>query len=182
MPDKEIAIGEFAALLDTDTLPLALPVALGSNVTFIVAVWLGASVVPAVTPVALNPVPEGATLEMVTLEFPLFINVTLKVLLLPVGTLPKLKLVGLVASDPVAANPDPLNEIANGELELLLTRETDPLTLEVEVGEKATLKVVLPPAAIATGIARPLMLKPAPDTFAWEIVTLAVPVFFRLIV
>ena len=110
MPDKEIAVGEFAALLDTDTLPLALPAAFGSNVTFSVAVWLGASVVPAVTPVALNPVPDGATLEIVTLEFPLFINVTLKVLLLPIGTLPKLKLPGLVPSDRAAANPDPLNE------------------------------------------------------------------------
>ena len=52
----------------------------------------------------------------------------------------------------------------------------------MDVGENATLKVVLPPAAIVFGTARPLMLKPVPDTFAWEIVTLVVPLFFRLIV
>ena len=79
-------------------------------------------------------------------------------------------------------NPLPVNEIASGELGPLLTRETDPLTFEVEVGENVTLKVALPPAAIVVGTARPLMPKPVPDTFAWEIVTPAVPLFFRLIV
>ena len=75
-----------------------------------------------------------------------------------------------------------VNEMASGELGPLLTRETEPLTLEVDVGENAMLKVVLPPAAIVAGTVSPLMLKPLPDTFAWEIVTLAVPLFFRLIV
>lgn len=181
VPDKETVAGEFVALLDTDTLPFALPAVVGSNVTFSVAVWLGASVVPAVIPVALNPVPDGATLEIVTLEFPLLVSVTLKVLPLPIGTLPKLKLVGLAPSNCVDASPVPVNEIANGELGPLLTRETEPLTLEVDCGENATFNVVLPPATMVAGTAKPLMLKPVPDALAWEIVTLAVPVFFRLI-
>ena len=83
------------ASLDTDILPLALPAVVGSKVTFSVAVWLGASVVPAATPVAPNPVPLGVTLAIVTFEFPLLVNVTLRLLLLPSCTLPKLKLVGL---------------------------------------------------------------------------------------
>jgi hypothetical protein len=124
----------------------------------------------------------GVTPAIVTFEFPLLVNVTLKVLLLPLCTLPKLKLVGLTPNNCVEANPVPVNEMANGELGPLLTRDTDPLTLEVDVGENATLRVVLPPAAIVAGTARPLMLKPVPDTFACEIVTLAVPLFFRLIV
>ena len=170
------------ALLDTDTLPLALPAVVGSNVTFSVAVWLGASTVPAFTPVAPNPVPVGVTLPIVTFEFPLLVNVTLKVLLLPSCTLPKLKLVGPTPSNCVEPSPVPLNEMASGELGPLLTRETEPLTLEVDVGENATLRVVLPPAAIVAGTVSPLMLNPVPDTFAWEIATLAVPLFFRLIV
>jgi hypothetical protein len=182
VPDKETVAGEFVALLDTDTLPLTLPAAVGSNVTFSVAVWLGASVVPGLTPVVLNAAPVGVTFAIVTFEFPLLVNVTLKVLPLAIGTLPKLKLVGLTPSNWVEASPVPVKEIATGELGPLLTRETDPLTLEVEVGENATLKVALPPAAIVAGTERPLMLKPVPETFACEMVTLAVPLFFRLIV
>ena len=181
VPDKATTAGEFVALLDTDTLPLALPAVVGANVTSSVAVWLGVSVVPAFTPLALNPVPEGVTLEIVTLEFPLLVKVTLNVLLLPSFTFPKLKLVALAPSNWVAASPVPLNEMASGELGPLFTRETDPLTLAVEVGANATLKVVLAPAAIVVGVAR-LILKPAPDTLAAEIVTLAVPLFFRVMV
>ena len=95
------------ASLDTDTLPLALPAVVGSKVTFSVAVWLGASTVPAFTPVAPNPVPVGVTLAIVTFEFPLLVNVTLKVLLLPSCTLPKLKLVGLTPSNCVEPSPVP---------------------------------------------------------------------------
>jgi len=46
----------------------------------------------------LNPVPEGATLAIVTFEFPLLVKVTFNVLLLPSFTFPKLKLVGLAPS------------------------------------------------------------------------------------
>jgi len=182
VPDRETVAGEFVALLDIDTLPLALPAVVGLNVTFSAAVWLGASTVPGLTPVVLNPAPVGVTFAIVTFEFPLLVNVTLKVLPLAIGTLPKLKLVGLTPSNWVEASPLPLKEMASGELGPLLTKETDPLTLELEVGENATLNVVLPPAAIVVGTARPLMPNPVPDTFACEIVTLAVPLFFRLIV
>src|SRR5215831_2432480 len=171
VPAKEIVAGEFVALLDIDTLPLALPAVVGSNVTFSVAVWLGASTVPGLTPVVLNPAPVGVTFAIVTFEFPLLVNVTLKVLLLPSCTLPKLKLVGLTPSNWVEASPLPLKEMASGEVGPLLTRETDPLTLEVDAGENATLKVALPPAAMVAGPERPLRLKPVPDTFACEIVT-----------
>ncbi|MGB8535946.1 MAG: hypothetical protein WCD57_06000, partial [Acidobacteriaceae bacterium] len=147
-----------------------------------VAVWLGVSVVPPVTPLALNPVPVVVTLAIVTFEFPLFVKVALKVLLLPSFTFPKLKLVGLAPSKSVAAPPVPLNGIVSGELGPLLTRDTDPLTLPVLVGANAALKVVLAPAASVAGIERPLIVKPVPVTFACEIVMLAVPLFFRLMV
>jgi len=43
-----------------------------------------------------KPAPGGVTLEIVTLEFPLLVNVTCDEPVLPTLTLPKLKLVGLV--------------------------------------------------------------------------------------
>jgi hypothetical protein len=53
LPLSGIVTGELLALLATDTLPLALPAAVGANVTFTVAVWPGVSVVFALTPLAL---------------------------------------------------------------------------------------------------------------------------------
>jgi hypothetical protein len=88
-------VGEFVALLATDTLPVTLPAAVGANVTFSVADWLGDKIVPGVMPLALNPVPVGVTLEIVTFEFPLFVSVALKELVFPTFTFPKLRLVGL---------------------------------------------------------------------------------------
>jgi len=54
---------------------------------------LGVKVVPEVTPLALKPAPETVTLETVTLEFPVFVKVTLEEPLPPTFTLPKFRLV-----------------------------------------------------------------------------------------
>jgi hypothetical protein len=69
--------GEFVALLATETLPVALPAADGSNVAVKVAVCPGVRIVPEETPEALKPAPETVTLEIVTLEFPALVSVTL---------------------------------------------------------------------------------------------------------
>jgi hypothetical protein len=58
---------------------------------------LGVNVIPA-TPVALNPAPDAVADEMVTLEFPVFVRVTVSELLLPSFTLLKLRLVALAVS------------------------------------------------------------------------------------
>jgi len=143
---------------------------------------LGVRVVPEVIPLALNPVPETVTLETVTLEFPVFVKVTLEEPLTPTFTLPKLRLVGFAPSSRVGATPVPLRAIASGEPGALLTIETEPVALPAVVGAKAALNVVLPPAAIVAGTVRPVMVKPAPDTVAWEIVTLALPALDNLMV
>jgi len=57
---------------------------------------------PAGTPLALKPAPETLTFETVTLELPGLVMVTVRGLLLPVFTPPKLKLDG-VALRPEAA-------------------------------------------------------------------------------
>lgn len=95
VPVREIVLGEFVALLVTVTLPVALPVAAGANVTFKVAVWPGVRICPEDTPAAVNPGPEMLTPETVTDEFPPLVNVTGRMVLLPRLTLEKLKLAWL---------------------------------------------------------------------------------------
>ncbi len=120
----------------------------------------------ALTPLALKPAPVTVTPEMVTLEFPLLVSVTGNPLLAPTFTLPKLRLVGFAPSRKVAATPVPLSGIVRGEPGASLTKEIEPVTLPAVAGAKAALNVVLPPAAIETGIVRPEMVKPAPDAVA----------------
>ncbi len=121
---------------------------------------------PALTPLALNPVPEGVTAETVTLEFPVLVTVIGKELVLPRFTLPKLRVVGLALRRKVAAIPVPLKGIANGEFVALLTRERAPVTDPAEAGVNTALKAVLLPTARVVGMARPDMLKPAPEAVA----------------
>jgi hypothetical protein len=87
-----------AALLATVMLPLAPIAVAGVNVTFIAEVCPGVRICPVETPLAENPDPEMLTLETDTLEFPASVKVTAKVLLPPIVTLAKLRLVALAAS------------------------------------------------------------------------------------
>ncbi len=136
----------------------------------------------ALTPLALKPAPVTVTPEMVTLEFPLLVSVTGNALLPPTLTLPKLRLVGLAPSRKVGTTPVPLRAMARGEPGALLTSDTEPVTLPAAVGVNPALNVALAPAAIVCGTLRPVMLKPVPVTVACEIVALAVPVLFKVIV
>jgi len=101
---------------------------------------------------------------------------------LPTFTFPKLKLFVLRESRNVAATPVPLSEIVSGEPGALLVSKTDPVTLPEAVGVKTALNVELFPALIVNGVVMPLRLNPAPETWACEMVTMAVPVFVKLIV
>jgi hypothetical protein len=180
LPLREIVAGELLALLATETLPLALPEAVGAKVTLSVAVCPGVSVVFALTPLALYPVPLVLTPEIVTFEFPVFVRATFCVPPLPALTLPKLRLVGFAPISFVTATPAPPKEIPSGELGALLVREIEPLELAAAVGEKTALKVLVFPAGIVNGVVKPLRLKPVPVTVAWEIVTLAPPGFDKV--
>src|SRR5260370_38969547 len=76
----------------------------------------------------------------------------------------------------------PLGVIASGLLGALPQRESEPVTFPADVGANTALNVALWPAAMLIGNARPEMLKPAPVTFALEIVTLTVSPFCNVIV
>jgi hypothetical protein len=180
VPLREIVSGEFGALLTSVTDPVTLPAALGPNTALNVALLPAPIVTGAVIPVVLNPAPETATEEIVTVALPPFVSVTVCELLVPVVTLPNAALLGV--ADNCGCVPVPLKVIVAGEFGALLTIEMLPLALPADVGANLALKVVLSPAPNVTGVAIPVVLKPAPVTATAEIVTVAVPPFVRVIV
>jgi len=118
----------------------------------------------------------------VTFEFPVLVSVTFIELLLPIITLPKVRLVGLALRRNVAATPVPLTGIERGDPEALFVSETDPFTRPAVVGANTMLNDELFPARMDVGRVRPLMLTPAPAALAAEIVSVAVPLFVTVIV
>lgn len=106
------------ALLVTEALPLALPVADGANCAVKVVFCPAASVSGTVKPVMLKPVPEALAAEIVTLAVPELLNVKVCVPLLPTRIFPKLKLEGLAVSVP--CTPAPLRAIVAGDPAALL--------------------------------------------------------------
>jgi hypothetical protein len=180
VPDTAI-VGAEVALLATVIVPLGLPATAGAKSTLSVADWPGARTRPELTPLVVNAALVELTPEIVMFEFPLSVRVTLKDLLLPALTLPKLKLVGFAPSTCVAARPVPLRAIAVGEPRAFVLSEMPPETLPEEVGAKTTLNVALLPAEIVCG-EKPGMVNPAPVTPPCEIVRLALPAFFSVTV
>jgi hypothetical protein len=130
----------------------------------------------------LNPAPVTSTLEIVTFAFPLFVRIALSELLLPTTTLPKSRLFVLEVRSAVAAVVLPLVAITSGEFGALLVKEIDPVTFPTELGVNITLKIAFLPAAMLIGSVRPEVAKPAPVTFALEIVTLELPPFCNVMV
>lgn len=102
VPVRETVAGELVALLVTVTVPARLPVADGVKVTSSVALSPGVKICPVETPLAVYPAPEIPTLEMVTLELPVLVNVTPRMLLLPRLTFAKLRVFVLALSSNVA--------------------------------------------------------------------------------
>ena len=99
----------------------------------------------------------------------------------PVVTLPKLRLVGLMLRVNVAAIAVPLSPTEVGEVGALLTIEMLPDAGTTDVGRKATVIVVCCPAFTFKGSENPLTLnEPEPDAFTWVMLNVAVPVFVMI--
>jgi hypothetical protein len=113
----------------------------------------------------------------VTSEFPAFVKLTLKTLLFPTATFPKLKLVVLAVRSAVAAIPVPPKETVLGELERLLVTETLPDSAPAFFGEKTTLNVDCLPAAIVRGSEMPVIVTPAAVVLAFVTVRPDPPLF-----
>ena len=112
-------------------------------------------------PLRVKPVPLTPTCEIVTLEPPVFVTVSERDCLLPIVTLPKLRLVGFDPSAP-AATPAPDNgtvRVGVGAFEVIVTL---PVALAAVCGANVTLKLALCPAASVIGAVIPLNANPVP--------------------
>lgn len=98
MPLRVIVEGELDAVLVTVTLPERLPAVAGSNVTVKEVDAPAASVSGSERPAAVNPVPVSAIWEIETLVLPVFVSVTVFVVLVPVAMFPKLSDDGVTES------------------------------------------------------------------------------------
>lgn len=154
--------------------------AVGEKTALKVARFPAAIVSGVVKPLSVKPVPVTLAWEIVTLALPPFVRVKVCELLVPMTTLPKLALAGVTAN--CAWMPAPLKAMVVGELLALFATETLPVTLPAADGEKVTLRGALCPAARVNGVVIPLAAKPLPVTLIWEILKLAVPAFFRVMV
>src|SRR5208283_2428619 len=175
VPDSAMLAGEPAALLTTETLPLAVPAAEGLNCTANVSVCVGDNFTGVPAPLKVYPEPLILICEIVTLAFPVLVMVTLCWAELPVFTLPKLKLLELRETAAVAATPVPVKGTVAGELGALLTSETPPETLPADCGTNCTLNVLEDPGLRESGSPTELVEKPLPVTLNCEIVSSAVP-------
>jgi hypothetical protein len=160
VPEREMTSGELVALLVTVMLPAKLPAADGEKVTSSAACCPGVRIKPAEIPLAANFAPAMLTPEMVTLEFPALVSVTLNMLLAPAVIFPKLKLVALALSRAAAATPVPLMETVLGVLEALLMTDTSPATAPVVFGVNTIVNVDCFPAPIFMGRAAPEVVNP----------------------
>jgi hypothetical protein len=86
----------------------------------------------------------------VTVEPPVLVTVSDSAWLVPVFTVPKLRLVGFAASAPTPT-PVPVSEKEAGLLVALLVTETVALKVPAAFGEKTKLTGILCPASIAAG-------------------------------
>ena len=140
-PDKATTSGEPGALLTIETLPVALPVALGENLAANVVLCPTFNVNGAARPVMLNPVPDALPAEIATLAVPVFVSVTFTDALAPTSRLPKLTLVGFAVRFP--CTPVPLSAIETfGSLAVLVIRMF-PATAPTVVGANCAVKLVL---------------------------------------
>jgi hypothetical protein len=111
-----------------------------------------------------------------TLELPVLVTVIVCAADdVPVVTLPKLKLVGLMPRVSVAAMPVPLRLTEVGELAALLTIERVPDAVPTDAGRKVTVTVACWPAFTLRGKEKPLTLKAEPDALIWLMFRVAVP-------
>ena len=165
------------ALLATVTLPGKVPAVRGENVASNVADCPGVRIKPAETPLAKKRAPETLTFDTVTLELPAFVRMTLKALLFPRATFPKLNLEVLMVRSAVAAIPVPLKETVLGELEISLMTEISPDKAPATFGEKTTSNVDCFPASIVRGSEIPVILTPAAVVLACVTVRLDPPPF-----
>ena len=96
--------------------------------------------------------------------------------------LPKFSEVALELSKRVCATPVPETMTLSDGVAALLVKSKVPAIVAAELGSKLIVKAELPPGVMVSGKAIPVSVKPEPLSDACEIVRLAVPGFFTVMV
>ena len=117
----------------------------------------------AVIPLTLNPVPEIATCEIVTLDPPVFVTVSAIVLFTPTWTFPNASVVGFDVIGPAEA-PDPDSGIFSVGFDPFDVMVTLPVTAPGAVGWNDTVKLALWPPVKVNGAVNPVVVNPDPET------------------
>jgi hypothetical protein len=143
-PASEADTEPFDALLKNARLAEVLPEACGAKVTLKEAVCPEERVSGKEIPLTENGLPVVIPAEVTVTEPLLALKVALCFWFEPTVTFPKLMLAGLTASWPaVAVLPEPVSGIEREGLAAFEVIESAPLTVPLEVGANATLKVKL---------------------------------------
>jgi len=121
-------------------------------------------------------------LEICTGAFPVLVIATCCVELLPIPTLPKLRLVELAVNRPVAAVvPCPVKSTASvGFVGSLLMIERLPLAAPAVVGENVTVSGADCPALIVFGVVIPVIPKALPVTVIMDTIRSLEPALFNI--
>lgn len=127
------------------TLPLKLPADPGAKVTLKDALCPGVSVTFVPNPEMLKPVPLTVPCEMVALDPPVLVKVSVSTWLFPTATSVNVKLVGkaVKVAAVTGAVPVPETAISSVVLDPLIVIDKVSLLAPAEVGAKTTPKVVL---------------------------------------
>src|ERR1700682_3234470 len=87
-PRAKTVAGEFEAVLRIVTVPLWLPSLVGENTTLKPAVCPADNASGSASPVTVKAAPVGVICEMLTLELPVLVSVTICIAVVPTLTLP----------------------------------------------------------------------------------------------
>jgi hypothetical protein len=167
--------GDPVALSVNPMLPPDALVVVGVNCTLKLVPWPAFSVIGRERPVVANPAPVSFAAVSVRLAFPLFVSVTLCVLVWPTTILLKLRDTGEI--DSAACVAMPATETVSGAFGALLITLRLPDAAPTVWGANWICTVTAWPMATIPDEFPDITVNPGPETVAWEISTLAVPVF-----
>jgi hypothetical protein len=173
VPERVSVWGEFGAL--KLMLPVTAPAAVGANCVEKEIDWPAERVMGRESPEMPNAFPETFAMLMTTFELPVLVSLTLCEGFWPTATLPKLIEAGETTRP--ACAPDPVSEIARGELDASLITVIAPLTAPEAVGANWICMVALCPTWTAPEGVPLTIVNAAPVMLAWEMLTAEVPEF-----
>ncbi len=168
-PERVSTTGMLAASPASEMLPDAAPLLCGVKVSETGTLCPAAMVVGSDNPLRWNSELVVVAEVMVTLD-PAAVSVAVMTLLAPTVTLPNSNAPALDVNCP-AETPVPERARVRFGFTAFETTLMAPLASPPTFGLNITLRVTLSPLLRLTGKLKPLRLKPAPVTVAWEMVT-----------